>query len=112
MKIKFPSSDTMDKVVLGVAVAGVATAFLLIKNLPTPTEQYSEIEITLEKMIALQNETNNAISKQDYYTACLTQQDVVTLALENNLDEVGLNVDGLIKLEELVCHPEDIKELI
>jgi hypothetical protein len=103
MKLKVPSPDTMDKVILVVAVIGIIIAFVTVKNIPTPEEHYHSVETALNKMLVLQNKTNDAISKQDYYTACLAQQEVVDLALQNNVGDLGIDIDNLLRLEELVC---------
>ena len=97
------SPDTMDKVILVVAVIGIVIAFLTVRSVPTPEEHYLSVETALNKMLVLLDKTNDAISKQDYYTACLAQQEAVDLALQNNVDDIGIDTDNLLRLEELVC---------
>ena len=111
MKLKVPAPDTMDKVILVVAVIGIIIAFVTVKNVPAPEEHYHSVETALNKMLVLQNKTNNAISKQDYYTACLAQQEVVDLALQNNVSDLGIDIDNLLRLEEIVCNTQN-KETI
>jgi len=102
--------STMDKAVLVVAAVGVIIAAVTVRNVPTPDEHYASVRGVLDSMLLLQNKTNNAISKGDYYTACLNQQKVVDLALQHNISDMGIDVDNLLKLEESLCSPEN-KEL-
>jgi hypothetical protein len=111
MKIKLPSPDTMDKIVLGVAVAGIAVIFLTLRNVPTPEEYHADVKDYLNTMLVLQNKANEAISNKDYFTACLNQQQVVNLALQHNVSDLGIDVDNILRLEELVCGTE-LKETI
>ena len=92
-----------DKMVLVVAVIGMATAVLTMRNVPTPEEHLAQMKGVLEDLTTLQAITNVAIDKGDYTSACLTQQRSTDLALQNNVHELGIDIDNLIRLEELIC---------
>lgn len=103
MKLKMPSPDTMDKIVLIVAVAGIAVIFLTLRNLPTADEYHADVVKYLEEMNQLQQLTNYSVEKGDMYSACITQRMVVDLALQHNVGDVGIDVDNILRLEELIC---------
>ena len=111
MKIKLPSPDTMDKIVLIVAVLGIAVIFLTVRNVPTPDEHLLEVTKYLEEMNQLQTLTNYSVDKGDLYSACITQRMVVDLALQHNVGDLGIDVDNILRLEELICGTE-LKETI
>lgn len=111
MKIKLPSPDTMDKVVLGVALAGIAVISLTLHNLPTADEYHADVRAYLEEMNHLQQSTNYSVEKGDLYSACITQRLVVDLALQHNVSDLGIDVDNILRLEELICGTE-LKETI
>ena len=46
MKLKMPSPDTMDKIVLIVAVLGIAVIFLTLRNVPTPDEYHADVNLS------------------------------------------------------------------
>lgn len=98
-----PSPDTMDKIVLIVAVAGIAVIFLTLRNLPTADEYHADVVKYLEEMNQLQQLTNYSVEKGDMYSACITQRMVVDLALQHNVGDVGIDVDNILRLEELIC---------
>jgi len=106
-----PSPNTMDKIVLIVAVLGIAVIFFTLRNVPTPDEYYADVKDYLNTMLVLQNKANEAISNKDYFTACLNQQQVVDLALQHNVGDLGIDVDNILRLEELICGTE-AKDLI
>ena len=111
MKLKMPSPDTMDKIVLIVAVAGIAVIFLTLRNLPTPDEHLADVTAYLNEMNELQQSTNYSINKGDMYSACITQRMVADLALQHNVGDLGIDVDNILRLEELICGTE-LKETI
>jgi len=111
MKLKMPSPDTMDKIVLIVAVLGIAVVFLTLHNLPTPDEHHADIKQYLDEMNQLQETTNYSINKGDMYSACITQRMVADLALQHNVGDLGIDVDNILRLEELICGTE-LKETI
>ena len=111
MKIKLPSPDTMDKIVLIVAVLGIAVIFLTLRNLPTADEHHADIKQYLDEMNQLQQSTNYSINKGDMYSACITQRMVADLALQHNVGDLGIDVDNILRLEELICGT-DLKETI
>lgn len=111
MKIKLPSPDTMDKAVLVVAVLGIAVIFLTLRNVPTPDEYHADVRAYLEEMNQLQTATNYSVEKGDLYSACITQKMVVDLALQHNVSDLGIDVDNILRLEELICGTE-LKETI
>ena len=111
MKLKMPSPDTMDKIVLIVAVLGIAIIFLTLHNVPTPDEHHADIKQYLDEMNQLQQSTNYSINKGDMYSACITQRMVVDLALQHNVSDLGIDVDNILRLEELICGTE-LKETI
>ena len=45
------------------------------------------------------------------YSACITQRMVVDLALQHNVSDLGIDVDNILRLEELICGT-DLKETI
>lgn len=106
MKIKLPSPDTMDKIVLGVAVAGVAVITLTLHNLPSADEHLADVTGYLNEMNQLQQSTNYSVEKGDLYSACITQRMVVDLALQHNVGDLGIDVDNILRLEELICGTE------
>ena len=103
MKFKLPKPDTMDKAVLVVAVLGVIVAFLTIRHTPTPEEVLAKVNGTLDDLITLQTMSNHAIDLGDYTSACEFQKRSTDLVLQNNLFDLGIDVDNLYKLEKLVC---------
>ena len=111
MKLKMPSPDTMDKIVLIVAVLGIAVIFLTLRNVPTPDEYQADVRAYLEEMNHLQTATNYSINKGDMYSACITQRMVADLALQHNVGDLGIDVDNILRLEELICGTE-LKETI
>ena len=111
MKLKMPSPDTMDKIVLIVAVLGIAVIFLTLHNVPTPDEHHADIKQYLDEMNQLQQSTNYSINKGDMYSACITQRMVADLALQHNVGDLGIDVDNILRLEELICGTE-LKETI
>lgn len=111
MKLKMPSPDTMDKIVLIVAVLGIAIIFLTLHNLPTADEHHADIKQYLDEMNQLQQSTNYSINKGDMYSACITQRMVADLALQHNVGDLGIDVDNILRLEELICGTE-LKETI
>lgn len=111
MKIKLPSPDTMDKIVLIVAVLGIAVIFLTLHNLPTADEHHTGVVKYLDKMNQLQQSTNYSVEKGDLYSACITQRMVADLALQHNVRDLGIDVDNILRLEELICSTE-LKETI
>ena len=111
MKIKLPSPDTLDKIVLIVAVAGIAVIFLTLHNLPTADEYHADVTEYLQEMNQLQQLTNYSVERGDMYSACITQRMVVDLALQHNVSDLGIDVDNILRLEELICGTE-LKETI
>ena len=111
MKLKIPSPDTMDKIVLIVAVAGIAVIFLTLRNLPTADEYHADVTEYLQEMNQLQQLTNYSVERGDMYSACITQRMVVDLALQHNVSDLGIDVDNILRLEELICGTE-LKETI
>ena len=103
MKLKVPAPDTMDKVILVVAVIGIIIAFVTVKNVPTPEEVLAKVNGTLDDLITLQTMSNHAIDLGDYTSACEFQKRSTDLVLQNNLFDLGIDVDNLYKLEKLVC---------
>lgn len=106
MKLKMPSPDTMDKIVLIVAVLGIAVIFLTLHNLPTADEHLADVKDYLNEMNQLQQSTNYSINKGDMYSACITQRMVADLALQHNVGDLGIDVDNILRLEELICGTE------
>ena len=103
--------DTMDKIVLIVAVAGIAVIFLTLRNVPTPNEYHADVRAYLDEMNHLQQSTNYSVEKGDLYSACITQRMVADLALQHNVGDLGIDVDNILRLEELICGTE-LKETI
>ena len=106
MKLKMPSPDTMDKIVLIVAVLGIAVIILTLHNLPTADEHHADVTAYLSEMNQLQQSTNYSVEKGDMYSACITQRMVVDLALQHNVGDLGIDVDNILRLEELICGTE------
>jgi len=92
-----------DKMVLVVAMVGIVVVFLTMRNVPTPEEHHAQIKGVLDDLITLQAITNRAIDNGDYMSACLSQKRSTDLALQNNISELGIDIDNLIRLEELIC---------
>lgn len=100
-----------DKMVLVVAIAGIITVFLTLRNVPTPDEYHADVRAYLDEMNQLQQSTNYSVEKGDLYSACITQRMVADLALQHNVSDLGIDVDNILRLEELICGTE-LKETI
>lgn len=82
MKIKLPSPDTMDKVILGVAIAGIAVIIATVHAIPGPDEFNNRVNHVLTDLKDLNSMTTNAIGRGDYHMACELQRTSVELMLK------------------------------
>lgn len=103
MKLKVPAPDTMDKLILVVAVIGIIIAFVTVKNIPTPEEQYARIHDSLQEVIDLMAESTKLVDDGNYWLACETQKQVTDIAVKNDVGSVGVDIENLIKIEAMIC---------
>jgi hypothetical protein len=85
MKVKLPSSDTMDKIVLGVAIVGCIVAIATVNAISEPEEIHERARHVINDLKDLNVMTAGAVHRGDFQLACELQKTSVELMTETNV---------------------------